>query len=189
MHSLTKILKFATFTFRGSVEIFFFFLRLSSQNCRNFRKSMEPKWKLKYIFIFTHHWFTKVLKTPEKLSDSKVSSSSQLCITKCNYYNKTMKSNDFRHLCDNMCCKEVCILCFVKFVALVLFWYWKKSKWYEYFPLTISDHLYFHRTSKVWSMLHHGSMGRIQSKQCNSLFAFPFLVLLLLFFIKKFVLL
>ena len=84
-----------------------------------------------------------------------------------------MKSNDFRRLCDNMCCKEVCILCFVKFVALVLFWYWKK-KWYEYFPLTISDHLYFHRTSEVWSMLHHGSVGRIQSKQCNSLFAFPF---------------
>lgn len=25
-----------------------------------------------------------------------------------------MKSNDFRHLCDNVCSKEVSLLCFVK---------------------------------------------------------------------------
>ena len=31
-----------------------------------------------------------------------------------------MKSNEFRHLCDNVCSGEVSLLCFVKFVALVL---------------------------------------------------------------------
>ena len=35
-------------------------------------------------------------------------------------YNK-MKSNDFRHLCGNVCSKEVSLLYFVKFVGLVLF--------------------------------------------------------------------
>ena len=33
-------------------------------------------------------------------------------------------------------------------------------------PLTISFHLYFLRISKVWSMLHHGSVGQVQSKEC-----------------------
>ena len=36
-------------------------------------------------------------------------------------YNKIMKSNDLRHLCDNVCSKEVYFLCFVEFLALVLF--------------------------------------------------------------------
>ena len=34
-------------------------------------------------------------------------------------YNKIMKSNHFRHLFDNVCCKEVYLLSFVKFLALV----------------------------------------------------------------------
>ena len=38
-----------------------------------------------------------------------------------------MKSNDFRHLCDNMCNKEVSLLCFVKFVALVFCFHVKKN--------------------------------------------------------------
>ena len=33
-----------------------------------------------------------------------------------------MKSSEFRYLCDNVYSK----VCFVKFVALVLLWYWKK---------------------------------------------------------------
>ena len=32
---------------------------------------------------------------------------------------------------------------------------------------TISDHLYFLHVSKVWSMFHHGSVERAQSKKCN----------------------
>ena len=36
-------------------------------------------------------------------------------------YNKILKSNDFRHLYDNICCKEVYLPSFVKFLALLLF--------------------------------------------------------------------
>ena len=43
-------------------------------------------------------------------------------------YNKIMKSDGFRcRLCDNVCSKEVSLLCLVKFVALVLLWCWKKN--------------------------------------------------------------
>ena len=42
-------------------------------------------------------------------------------------YNEIMKPNDFRHLCDNVCSKEVFLLCFVKFIALALFQCWKKK--------------------------------------------------------------
>ena len=41
-------------------------------------------------------------------------------------YNKIMKSSGFRHLCDNLWSKKVTVLCFVKFVALVLYQRWKK---------------------------------------------------------------
>ena len=41
-----------------------------------------------------------------------------------------MKLNDFRHLCDNVCSKEVSLLCFVKFIALVSF-RCRKKKIYE----------------------------------------------------------
>ena len=36
-------------------------------------------------------------------------------------YNKIMKSHNLRHLFDNVRGKDVSLLCFVKFVALVLF--------------------------------------------------------------------
>ena len=42
-------------------------------------------------------------------------------------FNKIIKSSDFRHLCDNVCSKEVFLLCFTKFFALVLFQRWEKS--------------------------------------------------------------
>ena len=43
----------------------------------NFWESMEPKCKLKHIpFFFTYYWYTKALKTPEKLYGSKISPSS-----------------------------------------------------------------------------------------------------------------
>ena len=35
----------------------------------------------------------------------------------------------------------------------------------ECVPLTISYHLYFLHISKVWNMLHHGSVGWVQSKE------------------------
>ena len=48
--------------------------------------------------------------------------------------------------------------------------------------------------NKVWSMLHHGSVSRVQSKECCFMFIHAFLtflllllLMLLLFFIKKFV--
>ena len=34
-------------------------------------------------------------------------------------------------------------------------------------PLAISDQLYFLRLSEVWSMLHHGSVGRVQIKNAT----------------------
>ena len=55
----------------------------------------------------------------------------------------------------------------------------------ECVPLTISYHLYFLRASKIWSMLHHGSMGRVQNKECNSKSTYTFLGIFLLFFIKN----
>ena len=42
-------------------------------------------------------------------------------------------------------------------------------------PLTIFYHLYFLGISKVSSMLHHGSVGRVHSKECYFLFAYTFL--------------
>ena len=36
-----------------------------------------------------------------------------------------------------------------------------KARPLECIPLTISYHLYFLRISKVWKMLHHGSVGRV----------------------------
>ena len=49
--------------------------------------------------------------------------------------------------------------------------------------------LYFLRLSKVWSMLHHGSVGWVSNKECYYMFTYTFLVFLSLFFIIKFVLL
>ena len=57
----------------------------------------------------------------------------------------------------------------------------------ERVPLKISYHLYFLHISNVWSILHHGSVGRVQSKQCNSLFTYTFLAFFFLFFIKRIV--
>ena len=34
--------------------------------------------------------------------------------------------------------------------------------------------IYFIRLSKVWSMLHHGSVGRVQSKECYYVFTYTF---------------
>ena len=36
----------------------------------------------------------------------------------------------------------------------------------ECVPLTTSFHLYFLCISKVWSMLHQGSLGQVQHKEC-----------------------
>ena len=45
-----------------------FFMCVYFQHFRYFGKSMEPKWWLNtFCLFFTHYWFTKVLKTPEKL--------------------------------------------------------------------------------------------------------------------------
>ena len=58
----------------------------------------------------------------------------------------------------------------------------------EWVPLTISYYLYSLRISKISSMLHHGSMGRVHSKECYFIFAFTFLAFFfffLLYFIKN----
>ena len=51
--------------------------------------------------------------------------------------------------------------------------------------MAISYRLYFFRISKVWSMLHHGSVGRVQRKQCNSLFTYTVLVFFFVVFHQK----
>ena len=54
--------------------------------------------------------------------------------------------------------------------------------------LTISNHLYSNRLFKVWSMLHHKSVGWVQNKGCSFIFKYAFFfVFLFLFFIMKFV--
>ena len=50
-------------------------------------------------------------------------------------------------------------------------------------PLTISDQLYFLRLSKVWSMLHNGSVGN--KKMLHYVFIYFFFACLLLFTIKS----
>ena len=45
----------------------------------------------------------------------------------------------------------------------------------ECIPVTISYHSYFLRISKVWGMLHHGSVGRVQSEECYFMFPCTFL--------------
>ena len=52
-------------------------------------------------------------------------------------------------------------------------------------PLTISYHLYFFRISKVWSMLHYASVGRVHSKECYLIITYTFLAFFCLIFIKK----
>ena len=57
---------------------------------------------------------------------------------------------------------------------------------YVLFPLTISSYSYFLRLCKVLSMLHHGSVGRVQNKECYFMFSQTF-DLFWLFFIVKYV--
>ena len=45
----------------------------------------------------------------------------------------------------------------------------------------------FPQISKVWSMLYHRSVRRVQSKQCSSLFTDTFFGIFLFLFIKKLV--
>ena len=45
----------------------------------------------------------------------------------------------------------------------------------ECVPLTISYQLYFLHISVVWSMLHHRSVGQVQSKECCFMFRYTFL--------------
>ena len=119
---------------------------------------------LKLFIFFRHHWFAKVLKTPEKFYLSHLSQRLDLQIARllniflqvvkklslykkwsfqlrissvnviksasnCGFGHKIMKSksNDFRHLCDNMRSKEISLLCSVKFVAVALFPCWTKK--------------------------------------------------------------
>ena len=53
----------------------------------------------------------------------------------------------------------------------------------ECVPLTISCHLYFHRISKISSMLHHGSVSveQIHSKECYFIFTYTFLAFVVAF--------
>ena len=57
----------------------------------------------------------------------------------------------------------------------------------ELVPLTISFHLYFLRISKVLSVLHHRSVGQVQSKKMLLYVYLYFCGVFLLSFIKKFV--
>ena len=45
----------------------------------------------------------------------------------------------------------------------------------ECVPLTISYHLYILRISKVSSILHHGSVGRVHSEECYFIFKYTYL--------------
>ena len=45
----------------------------------------------------------------------------------------------------------------------------------ECVSLTVSYHVYLIRTSKVWSMLDHGSVGQFQNKECYFMFTYTFL--------------
>ena len=45
---------------------------------------------------------------------------------------------------------------------------------WECVPLTISYHFYFFCISKVWSMLHQGSVGWVQSRECYFMFTYTF---------------
>ena len=53
--------------------------------------------------------------------------------------------------------------------------------------MTIPDQLYFRRLSKVLSILHHGSIGRVQKKECYFKLLYPLFLDFLLLFIIKFV--
>ena len=49
------------------------------------------------------------------------------------------------------------------------------------FHLIISYHLHFLRISKIWSILHHGSVGQFQSKECYYMLTYTFWHLFLVF--------
>ena len=52
---------------------------------------------------------------------------------------------------------------------------WKAISLLECVSLTISYHLHFLRISQVSSMLHHGSVGQVQSKECYFIITYTFL--------------
>ena len=68
-----------------------------------------------------------------------------------------------------------------------------REKW-EAYPIRVCSNcsfrsVYFLRVSKVWSMWHPASVGRVQNKECYFMFPYNFLGFLLLlsfFFITKF---
>ena len=68
-----------------------------------------------------------------------------------------------------------------------------REKW-EAYPIRVCSNcsfrsVYFLRVSKVWSMWHPASVGRLQNKECYFMFPYNFLGFLLLlsfFFITKF---
>ena len=52
-------------------------------------------------------------------------------------------------------------------------------------PLTISYYLFFLRTSKVLSMLHRGSVGWFQSKECYFMSTYTFFTFFSCFLVQK----
>ena len=55
----------------------------------------------------------------------------------------------------------------------------------EFVPQTISYPRYFLRISKVWSMLHHGLVGRVQNKQSYCMFTYTFAAIFSVLFHQK----
>ena len=53
-------------------------------------------------------------------------------------------------------------------------------------PTIICHHPYFLRIFKIWNMLHHESVGRVQSKECYLMFTYTFLASFCCFFIISF---
>ena len=110
-----------------------FFMCASFQDFRNLGKSLDPKCKHKYIFIV---FYTPLIHSQKyrhlqldlqilRVEDLPPVWQEPLFNKIVIDDNKITKSNDFRRLCYNVCGKEVTRLCFLKFVALVLFQSWK----------------------------------------------------------------
>ena len=55
----------------------------------------------------------------------------------------------------------------------------------EFVPQIISYPRYFLRISKVWSMLHHGLVGRVQNKQSYCMFTYTFAAIFCVLFHQK----
>ena len=93
---------------------------------------------------------------------------------KCQMYQNVITVINDLELSHFHCFKQNWMAMSVDLGTIKLFYNSKGSPRESEYHLTISYHLYFLCISKVSSMLRHGSVGRVYSKECYFIFKYAF---------------